>query len=209
MISRRCKRNNRRYVHDVIFAWFESILYVRNERNQRLDERFNLKNIAIKNAINDEASEQLIVNFFKIWYVVLNVNDRKLEFFDVSWLNIRAIYFSSFLSFVSKRKSLVLVEWHDQWSKWLVRKRQCNSFLQLKWSKRMREQEEKSRENKEVWKKRKKFRQKSSSWCRKHRAICMIIRSISQKDFRWKQCEWISQSCVDSNFSNLSFLSSD
>ena len=79
MISKRCKRNNRQYVYDVIFVYFESILYIRCERDKRFDERFDLKNITMKNAINDVASEQLIANFFKIWYVVLSVKNRKFK----------------------------------------------------------------------------------------------------------------------------------
>ena len=46
--------------------------------------------------------------------------ESKIRTFDVSWLNIRTIYFSSFLNFVSKRQ---IQYWHRQWSKWLVRKR--------------------------------------------------------------------------------------
>ena len=79
LILRRCRWSNRRYVHDVVSACSRSILYVKSERRQRFDERFDLKNIAMKNAIDDETSEQLIVNFFKIWYVVLNVKSRKFE----------------------------------------------------------------------------------------------------------------------------------
>ena len=69
-------------VHDVIFACFESILYVRSEKRQCFDAKSDLKNIAMKNDENDETSEQLIANFFKIWYVVLNVKNRKFELFD-------------------------------------------------------------------------------------------------------------------------------
>ena len=42
LISRRCKRNDKRYAHNVIFACFESFLYVRSERDQRFDERSDL-----------------------------------------------------------------------------------------------------------------------------------------------------------------------
>ena len=67
MISRRCRRNNKRYAHDVIFVDFELILYVRNERRQRFDKSIDSKFIAktnANNAINDEANEQLTANFF-------------------------------------------------------------------------------------------------------------------------------------------------
>ena len=67
---------------NVISACFESILYVRSERRQCFDARFDLKNIAMKNDENDETNEQLIANFFKIWYVVLSVKNRKFEFLD-------------------------------------------------------------------------------------------------------------------------------
>ena len=75
------KKNFRTYLyaHDVSSACFESILYVRSERRQCFDARFDLKNIAMKNDKNDETNEQLIVNFFKIWYVILSVKNRKFE----------------------------------------------------------------------------------------------------------------------------------
>ena len=39
--------------------------------------------IAMKNAVNDEASDQLIASFFKIWYVDLNVEGRRFELLNV------------------------------------------------------------------------------------------------------------------------------
>ena len=75
LMSRKCKR----YAHDLISMCFELILYVKNERRQRFDEKFDLKSIAMKSAINDEANEQLNASFLDVWYVVLNLKSRRFE----------------------------------------------------------------------------------------------------------------------------------
>ena len=73
---------------DVIFACFRLILYVIVERHERFDEKVALKSIVKRVAncdinVDDEANELLTINFFKIWCVILKVEDRKLELFDV------------------------------------------------------------------------------------------------------------------------------
>ena len=78
----------KRQTSNAISARVRLILYVNIERHERFDERIDLKSIA-KNVANcdinvdDEASKQLTVNFFQIWYVILNVKNRKFELFDV------------------------------------------------------------------------------------------------------------------------------
>ena len=100
LISRRCRRINKRHAHDVISAFFELILYVRSKRRQRFDERFDLERYRSrwwsKRTVDCWLLQNLICSFECKW--------SKTRAFDVSWLAIRAIYSSSLISFVSKRR---------------------------------------------------------------------------------------------------------
>ena len=112
---------------DAIFENFDVILNVAIERCEYFDDfDSNIdveQNIDFDDAEIDEVDEQSTADFFLILYVILSVESWKLELLMFrDWILEQFIFRLVSISFRND-KFINFIEWHDQWSKWLVCRR--------------------------------------------------------------------------------------
>ena len=119
--------NDRKNDVDIFFIDFDVILNVAIEKcehfrdyDSNIDAEQNIDfDVAKRNKRNERNRRTNDCWFLRDFVCDFECKKLKTRTFDVSWLNIRVIYFSFFFNFVAKRQ---IQYRHDQWSKWFVDK---------------------------------------------------------------------------------------